>query len=166
LHDAHGHRRADPSREVSVLLSARTPVELAELCPWVTRAYAVDHPMLVARSDSLARLAHAPRECRLRRGVGCVVTPRIRRSVSGGPSWSTLDPAPRGRKVGYDPAPWRLELPAQAQKAAARALAGIGPTIALLPAGSSAPERYPSGEGWTLVLDGLRDAFGPELRWC
>src|SRR5690625_7135541 len=62
LHYAHGHWGFDTSREVSVLLNARTPVELAGLCPWVTQAYGVDHPLLERCADSSERLAQVPRE--------------------------------------------------------------------------------------------------------
>ena len=44
LHYALGHYKAHRSRDVHVALSARTPVELAEWCPFVTRAYAIEHP--------------------------------------------------------------------------------------------------------------------------
>src|SRR6185503_14587231 len=48
LHYAHGHHRADPTREISVALNAETAVELAALCPWLQTAYANDHPFLEA----------------------------------------------------------------------------------------------------------------------
>src|SRR5438874_1682678 len=46
LHYANGHHAADPTREISVALNAATAVELAELCPFVEHAYAIDHPFV------------------------------------------------------------------------------------------------------------------------
>ena len=57
LHYAHGHHAADPARELSVALNAATATELADLCPFVAHAYAVDHPFLEPCADSSARLA-------------------------------------------------------------------------------------------------------------
>ena len=37
---AKGYHSANRKMKVSVLLNAETPVELAEACPWITRAYA------------------------------------------------------------------------------------------------------------------------------
>ena len=62
LHYAHGHHVADPGLEISVALNAATAVELARFCPFVERAYAIDHPLLEPCPDSAARLAGLPRE--------------------------------------------------------------------------------------------------------
>ena len=67
LHYAHGHHRADPTREISVALNAETAVELADLCPCVQTAYAIDHPFL---EPGPGRAAHAAR----RSGTGCSTT--------------------------------------------------------------------------------------------
>ena len=53
---------ADPGAEVSVALNAATAVELARFCPFVARAYAIDHPLLEPCADSSARLAELPRD--------------------------------------------------------------------------------------------------------
>ena len=62
LHYAHGHKAAAPELEVSVALNAATAVELARFCPFVERAYAIDHPLLEPCADSAARLAELPRD--------------------------------------------------------------------------------------------------------
>ncbi len=36
-----GYKRANPDAEVSVLLNAATPVELASWCPFIAEAFAV-----------------------------------------------------------------------------------------------------------------------------
>jgi hypothetical protein len=46
LHYCLGHHSADPTREVSVVLNAGTAVELAGFCPFVSHAFAIDHPLL------------------------------------------------------------------------------------------------------------------------
>jgi hypothetical protein len=56
LHYAHGHHVAAPELELSVALNAATAVELARFCPFVERAYAIDHPLLEPCADSAARL--------------------------------------------------------------------------------------------------------------
>jgi hypothetical protein len=43
LHYTLGHHAADPSREIAIALNARTPVQLAHWCPYVSAAYAIDH---------------------------------------------------------------------------------------------------------------------------
>lgn len=174
LHYAHGHWRPDTSREVSVLLNARTPVELAGLCPWVTRAYAVDHPLLERCADSPARLAHVPREWdwvlddgRRYQDWQLELFPGLREFSAASDEWFACRV---GRSVsgqhraGYAQAPWRFQIPRQAADAATETLNGTGPRIALMPAGSSGPEHYPSTASWHLVLDGLLEAFGPDLQ--
>ena len=61
LHYCLGHHLADPTREVSVALNAATAVELARFCPFVSHAYAVEHPLLEPCLDSAARQAGIPR---------------------------------------------------------------------------------------------------------
>jgi hypothetical protein len=56
----HGHHKADPSREISVALNAATAVELADLCPFVENAYAIEHPFVEAATHS--DLSALPRE--------------------------------------------------------------------------------------------------------
>ena len=60
LHYCLGHHAADPTREVSVALNAATAVELAGFCPFVSNAFAIDHPLLEPCPDSAARQAAIP----------------------------------------------------------------------------------------------------------
>ena len=61
LHYCLGHHLADPEREVSVVLNSASAVELACFCPFVSEAFAVEHPMLEPCPDSAARQASIPR---------------------------------------------------------------------------------------------------------
>jgi hypothetical protein len=59
---AEGTRVREPAAVWQrVVLSAATPVELAGFCPFVSRAFAVDHPLLEPCPDSAARQARIPR---------------------------------------------------------------------------------------------------------
>ena len=62
LHYCLGHHAADPEREIAVALNADTAVGLAGYCPFVSASYAIEHPFVDPGVDSLARLAHVPRE--------------------------------------------------------------------------------------------------------
>ena len=62
LHYANGHHAADPDLEIAVALNAATPVELASFCPFVSAAYAIEHPFVEPGKDSAAALAAVPRE--------------------------------------------------------------------------------------------------------
>jgi hypothetical protein len=59
---AIGYHAADPSREISVVLNAETPIRLADFCPFVASAYAIEHPFVEACPDSTSRLAGVPRQ--------------------------------------------------------------------------------------------------------
>jgi hypothetical protein len=61
LHYCLGHHAADPEREIAVALNADTPVRLAGYCPFVSAAYAIEHPFVEPGTDSRARLAGVPR---------------------------------------------------------------------------------------------------------
>jgi hypothetical protein len=152
---------ADPEAEVSVALNAATAVELARFCPFVERAYGVDHPLLEPCADSAARLAEIPRDW-----DAIADDPRRWQDVqlSSFPGlrdyYAASDELLRARdvrsiagtgRIAYAPhQPLRLELPA------ARSL--DGPWIAVMPAGSSERSLYPSLASWRLILDVLPDA--------
>jgi hypothetical protein len=166
-----GHAAAVPGREVSVLLNAATPVELAGWCQAVRVVYPVDQPFLAPCPDAAARLAAVPRDwdwvvddTRRHQPFQLELFPGMRdhyaasdRHLRARVGRSVVGAA----RAGYAPRqPVRLELPAAARAAAARRLApGGGPRLALLPAGSSEPALYPSPGSWELVLDALADAF-------
>ena len=175
LHYCLGHHLADPSREVDVALNAATAVELAAFCPFVSRAYAVEHPLLEPCLDSAARQAGIPRRWDwvvddFRRGqhVQLAMFPGLRDYYQ---TSSQLLRATRGRTyvgsrlAGYVPhSRLRFELPEPARASAARRLASSagGPgagSIAVMPAGSGDRSLYPSIRSWMVILDSLADAF-------
>jgi hypothetical protein len=172
---AHGHHRADPTREISLALSAATPVELAHLCPWVAGAHAVDHPFLEPCDDSAARIGHLPRDWDwVLDDVRRHLPPQLELFPGMRDYYAATDAhlrAASGRRVaGFDPPSYvphaglRLELP-EAAAAAARAELGDGaPRIAIMPAGSSPRALYPSRASWELILDAL-DAEFPGARF-
>ncbi|SDN01574.1 hypothetical protein SAMN05660642_03802 [Geodermatophilus siccatus] len=57
-----GHAAALPGREVSVLLDATTPTELATWCPALSAVFPVDGPFLEADPAAAQRLAAVPRD--------------------------------------------------------------------------------------------------------
>jgi hypothetical protein len=165
-----GHAAAVPGREVSALLNAATPTELATWCPAVSAVFAVDAPFLEPDPAARERLAGVPRDwdwvvddTRRHQPFQLDLFPGMRDHYAA--SDAHLRPA-TGRsvvgadRVGYLPRqPVRLDLPAAARAAAARRLGrGARPRIAVLPAGSSDPALYPSVASWRLVLDALTDA--------
>jgi hypothetical protein len=167
---------AAPELEVSVALNAATAVELADFCPFVERAYAIDHPFVEPCADSAARLANLPRDWewiaddpRRWQDFQLAAFPGMRdyyaasdehlrarraRTIAG---TGRLDYAPHR--------PLRLELPAEAKAAAARRLSGGERWIAVMPAGSSERSLYPSLGSWRLILDALAEAH-PDARFA
>jgi hypothetical protein len=177
LHYANGHHAADASREVALALNAATATELADLCPAVGACYAVEHPFLEPCADSAARLAasglprdwdwicddprrHQPWQLETFAGMrdyyaasDAYLRARLGRTIEG-----------PGRASYVPHTPLRLRVPPAAQDAAARRLTeGDGPLVALMPAGSSEPELYPSVASWLAILDALAEAL-PGLR--
>lgn len=165
LHYAFGHHLADPDRDVAVALSAATPVELADWCPFLTASYPVDHPLFDPAPGAPARIPpdwdwivddgrrHQPDQRQLFPGMAAYyaasdeqLTARRRRSYVGDP------------RAGYVPhSALRLDLPAPA-RARARGLLGGGQAIAVLPAGGGDPALYPLADSWLTVLDALAGA--------
>ena len=175
LHYCLGHHLADPAREVSVALNAATAVELAGFCPFVSNAYAVEHPLLEPWLDSSARQAGIPRRWEwivddFRRGqdVQLAMFPGLRDYYL---TSDRLLTATRARTFVGSPLPGyvshqqlRLELPEPARAAAARRFAARpepsgGGRIAVMPAGSGERSLYPSAGSWLVILDALSDAF-------
>jgi hypothetical protein len=175
LHYCLGHHAADPTREVSVVLNAGTAIELAGFCPFVSYAFAIDHPLLEPCPDSAARQAAIPPgwdwvldDFRRRQDYQLELFPGLRDYYN---TSDRLLTATRGRTVvtssppGYVPhRQLRLELPQAVRAAAERRLAerfelpGSG-RIALMPSGSAERALYPSAASWLLILDALADAF-------
>jgi hypothetical protein len=167
LHYANGYHAADPELEIAVALNAATPVELAAYCPFVSAAYGIEQPLLEPAKPSLG---HVPREWawvvddgRRHQELQLRMFPGLRDYYAASDEHLT---AARGRRpAGYPPPaylphqPLRLRLPGDARAAAAARLGERGATIAVMPAGSSERELYPSLGSWQLILDALADAF-------
>jgi hypothetical protein len=176
LYRCHGYHAADPSREVSVVLNAETPVRLADFCPFVTAAYAVEHPFVDACPDSLSRLVGVPRrwdwvldDARRKRDLDLGMFSGMRNYYAASDEHLV---ASRGRSVaGVEPPSYvrhrqlRFELPEAARAAAARRMPEGGPWIAVMPAGSGERALYPSAASWSTVLDALGDAL-PAARFA
>jgi len=174
LHYCLGHHLADPEREVSVVLNSASSVELACFCPFVSEAFAVEHPLLEPCPDSAARQAAIPRrwdwvldDFRRHQQVQLDLFPGLRDYYL---TSDRLLTATRGRTTvgaaapGYVPhQQLRLELPDAARAAARQRFdAHRGPPagrIAVMPAGSGDRALYPSVGSWRLILDALTDAF-------
>jgi hypothetical protein len=156
-------------------LNGATATELADCCPFVERTYAVDYVDFLGRvGDAAAALSGVPREwdyvvddARSRDpaqlGFGGVrafyqasqrhFRPRLGHGVAG------------GEPPAYRPnCRLRLRLPDDARERARREL-GATPPIAVMPAGSSEPSRYPSAGSWQLILHELANSF-PDATFC
>jgi len=175
LHYCLGHHLADPEREVSVVLNAATAVELARFCPFVSHAYAVEHPLLEPCLDSATRQAGIPRrwdwildDFRRAQDYQLELFPGLRDYYL---TSDRLLTATRERSYVSSPTAGyvshqqlRLELPEAARAAAARRFAehaerpGSG-RLALMPAGSGERWLYPSVGSWLVLLDAFADAF-------
>lgn len=175
LHYCLGHHAADPTREIAVALNAASAIELAGLCPFVTKAYAIEHPLLEPCASSAARLAVLPREWdwvlddgRRRQDIQLELFPGLRDYYAA--SDRHLTATRRRTIVGTSPPGYvrhqqlRLVLPEHARAFATRRFAeredahGAG-RIALMPAGSGERSLYPSRGSWLAILDALADAF-------
>jgi ADP-heptose:LPS heptosyltransferase len=178
LHYANGHHAADPDLRIAVALNRATATELAALCPAVDACYAIDHPFLEPCGDSAARLAASglPREwdwiCddpRRHQSWQLELFPGMRDFYATSDAWlnarraRTIEGA-IGRAPYVPHTPLRLQVPeAERERAAARVGAGDGPLVALMPAGSSPAELYPSVSAWLTILDALAEAL-PGVR--
>jgi hypothetical protein len=159
-----------------VLLNGATPAELAACCPFVARVYPVGYVDFLGREgDPAAALEEVPRDWdyvvddrRSRdprqlefRGLRLYYEAahrHFRARVHHGTAGSE-PPAyqPHGRL--------RLELPEASRKRAADTVCRGGVRIAFMPAGSSEPSRYPSADGWAVVVSALAAAF-PDACFC
>jgi hypothetical protein len=173
-----GYHRADPSLEVSLLLNAATPTELAGLCTFIERTYSVDFTGFHdAVSDPDASLRAVPSEW------DYVVDDRRGRRPEQLASFAGLrrfyeasDRHFRARKArgtaGSEPPAYephqqlRLELPASLREAAGRELGHRSRWIAVMPAASTDRRyAYPSASSWELILRELESAV-PATGFC
>lgn len=170
-----GYRRADPDRRIGVVLKANTAVELARWCEFVDDVYTVDVDVFTSPASDV--LDHVPREWDWVVDDPRGHQPWQRDLFAGLAGYYTLAAqhfrARRGHSVigeatpSYQPGN-RLELtPPRAAVAWAETLLPEhhGPTIAVLPAGSSERWRYPSLASWRRIVDALV-ARWPGSRLC
>jgi hypothetical protein len=61
LHHCRALHRADPSREISLMLNAAAPTELTRLCPLVAETFAIAAPFVEAAPDAEQSLQAVPR---------------------------------------------------------------------------------------------------------
>ena len=59
---AADYAAANPDLEVHLLLNDQTAVELADYCPWVRRAYAIDVEQVAVNGQAASCLKDLPRE--------------------------------------------------------------------------------------------------------
>lgn len=173
-----GYHRADPSLRVSVLLTGATPSELAALCPFIERTFAVGFTNLEdGVSDPAPALRSVPREWdwvvdehRSREEFQLERFPGLRRFYEA--TGHHFRPR-RGHGIAgrappaYEPHhQLRLELPSDLRERAARQLGHTPVRVAVMPAGSSDKRPiYPSMSSWQLILRQLAAAY-PDAAFC
>jgi len=175
LHHALALHRADPTRELSLLLNAATPTELATCCAFITATYPVRAPFVEPAPDADRSLHHVPRDWdwilddpRRHQDFQFALFAGMRDHYAASDRWFN---ARIGRRpLGFEPpsrAPHqqlRLALPARARDAAAaRAPQPARSLIAFMPAGSSHRSSYPSLTSLECILDALWEAE-PDVR--
>jgi hypothetical protein len=162
LHYANGHHRADSTRRISVALNAATPTELADLCPFIEHAYAIDHPFLEPGDGAPLTLPrqwdwvlddprrYQPFQTETFRGMrdyyaasDAHLQATQGRSIAGPGKLSYLPHQPL--RFDLEPAPLDQR------------------TIAIMLAGSSEAGLYPSEGAWRTILDALHEAH-PDVR--
>jgi hypothetical protein len=171
-----GYHRADPSRRISVVLNADTATELAGLCPFVSTAYPVGHPLFDAGADPQIALAGLPRDWDwvVRDGRGR--QPGQRAAFPGLARYHDAcdehfrSPHPTQSAGGAPPAyvaneRLSLNLPADARARAGDITGGAPLMIAVMPAGSSPRWYYPSVTSWRRILQALTGQH-PEAVIC
>lgn len=165
----HGYHRADPTREIELVLNAATAVELAALCPFLGAVHPIEHPFVEPCGSSSARIAGVPREwdwvlddVRRHQPIQLELFAGMRDYYAASDEHFI---AGRRRVAGFDPPSYvphaglRLDVPTSAADRARRRLGDGAPRIAVMPAGSSPRALYPSLSSWELVLDAFAEAF-------
>ena len=163
LHYAHGHHAADPSRAISVALNAATAVELADLCPFVEHAYAIEHPFLEAGATPLS----FPREWDWVLDDPRRYQPFQLEAFTGMRDYYAASDeyliAHAGRSIA---GPGKLSyLPHRPLRFALEPAQLEGRVIAVMLAGSSEPALYPSIGSWRRILDAIHAAH-PDVRFA
>jgi hypothetical protein len=163
LQVAGAYRAANPDLKVALLLNARTALDLASSCPWLSALYTVDLDLSADRIPDDA-FADIPREWDWVHWGGY----RGPWSFAQYPQFERLTArAVDHFRTRYAETPqrareWRLrlELPSWAvQEANSRLRSSSGPILSVLPSGGGERWQYPSLESWQLLLRELRSGF-------
>lgn len=161
LRMAGSYKAANPRFDVSLVLNARTAVDLAGCCPWLTSVHTIDFDVFADRLPDDA-FADVPRDWDWvhlggYRGPGFFAAyPQIERlTIAATTHYRAAHDGmpPRVREW-----PLRLELPAAAHDRAEHIL-GAEQIISVLPSGGGERWLYPSAGSWILLLDELRRGF-------
>ena len=161
-----GYKLANPAMSVSLLLNARTPVELAHLCPFIDEVYPVLSGFTTVHNDPVEALRAIPRDW------DWVVENHRAREESHqafvgftalfDAAHQYLRPRHPTGVTGAEPPSYarhqqlRLEPPEEARKAAARRIHPGQLAISVVPSGSSSARHlYPSVASWELILTEL-----------
>jgi hypothetical protein len=172
-----GYHTGDGDLEVSVLLNGATATELGACCPFVRHTYSVDYVDFLGRmGNPEAALRPVPRDWdyvlddqRSRQPDQLELAPGLRAYYQA--AHRHFRPRVRHGTTGSEPPAYvphqrlELQLPEELRE---RARAGLGEApvrIALMPAGSSEPARYPSTASWELIVRALAEQF-PEAVFC
>ncbi|MEU5695326.1 hypothetical protein [Actinosynnema sp. NPDC020468] len=150
----YGHHLADPDLRIGLVLNAATPVELAELCPFVSEVHAVPVDVFDGGADFTAALAGIGRDWDLVVEDERASQPWQRELFPGLARYFDQARAhfrSGGVRVGYRPGHLRLPIPPAPR--------GPGARIAVLPGGSAPRSQYPSTRSWRMVLGALADRF-------
>jgi hypothetical protein len=172
-----GYHAGDEELEISLLLNGATATELGSCCPFIRETYAVDYVDFLGRmGDPDEALRPVPRDWdyvlddqRSRQPDQLELAAGVRAYYQA--AHRHFRARVRHGTAGSEPPAYvphqrlELELPADMRE---RARAGLGEApvrIALMPAGSSEPARYPSTASWELIVRALAEEF-PEALFC
>ncbi|WP_370326661.1 hypothetical protein [Euzebya sp.] len=170
LRYAAGHRAANPDAHIGLVLNAASPSEMATWAGTVDEVFTI--PLYEGVEAMAGAAAGIPAEWDY-------VLDDLRRTnpvqldvVPGFADWwpiadAHFEAAEHRGYCGIPPQPpgyvphqtVRLDLPAAARASAGDLVPGGSPRIAVVPAGSSARETYPSAAAWTDVIGAITDRW-------
>ncbi len=163
LRMAGSFKAANPRLDVSLVLNARTALDLATCCPWLTSLHTVDLDVFAEQLPGDA-FADVPRDWDWihlggYRGPDFFAAfPQIERLTIAATAHHR--PVHNGTPPREQEWPLRLELPAAAREQAEQILGDGGrPILSVLPSGGGDRSLYPSLGSWTLLLNELRRGF-------
>jgi hypothetical protein len=172
-----GYHAADPELDVSLLLNGATATELGSCAPFLRETYAVDYVDFLGRfGDPDAALGPVPRDWdyvlddyRSRQPDQLAFAPGLRAYYQA--AHRHFRARVHHGTAGSEPPAYvpnqrlELELPEELLERARHELGDAPVRIALMPAGSSEPARYPSTASWELIVEALAAEF-PEAVFC